>query len=129
MLFQDLDIRNFPAVPWTICEALRVKGVEKVNWNDHLDRLLKNYNPNGLGFLVLLTYVDSSRDRFMEIVKDFKDHIRIYAPEGFRVIESSFHYYSTEPWKNYQYIRTTRCDYDCGGYRPTVYHIFVRMGR
>ena len=124
----DLDIRNFPAVPWTICEALRVKGVEKVNWNDHLDRLLKNYNPNGLGFLVLLTYVDSSRDRFMEIVKDFKDHIRIYAPEDFWVIESSFHYYSAEPWKNYPYIRTSRCDYICGNYRPTVYHIFVRMG-
>jgi hypothetical protein len=125
----DLDIRNFPAVPWTICEALRVEGVEKKDWNDHLDKLLKNYNSNGLGFLVLVTYVDDVRDRFMEIVKDFKDHIRIYAPEGFRVIESSFHYYSAEPWKNYQYIRTTRCDYDCGGYRPTVYHIFVRMGR
>lgn len=124
----DLDIRKFPAIPWTICEALRVEGVEKVDWNDHLNRLLKNYNPNGLGFLVLLTYVDDVRDRFMEIVKDFKDHIRIHAPEGFRVIESSFHYYSAEPWKNYQYIRTTRCDYDCGGYRPTVYHIFVRMG-
>ena len=125
----DLDIRNFPAVPWTICEALRVEGVEKKDWNDHLDKLLKNYNSNGLGFLVLVTYVDDVRDRFMEIVKDFKDHIRIYAPEGFRVMESSFHYYSAEPWKNYQYIRTTRCDYDCDGYRPTVYHLFVRMGR
>ena len=125
----DLDIRKFPAIPWTICEALRVEGVEKVDWNDHLNRLLKNYNPNGLGFLVLLTYVDDVRDRFMEIVKDFKDHIRIHAPEGFRVIESSFHYYSADPWKSYQYIRTSRCDYDCGGYRPTVYHIFVRMGR
>ena len=125
----DLDIRNFPAIPWTICEALRVEGVEKKDWNDHLDKLLKNYNSNGLGFLVLVTYVDDIRDRFMEVVKDFKDHVRIYAPEGFRVIESSFHYYSAEPWKNYQYIRTTRCDYDCGGYRPAVYHIFVRMGR
>lgn len=125
----DLDIRNFPAVPWTICEALRVEGVEKKDWNDHLDKLLKNYNSNGLGFLVLVTYVDDVRDRFMEIVKDFKDHIRIYAPEGFRVIESSFHYYSAEPWKNYQYIRTTRCNYDRGGIPMTVYHIFVRMGR
>ena len=125
----DLDIRKFPAIPWTICEALRVEGVEKADWNDHLNRLLKNYNPNGLGFLVLLTYVDDVRDRFMDIVKSFRDHIREYEPEGFRAIESSFHYYSADPWKSYQYIRTSRCDYDCGGYRPTVYHIFVRMGR
>ena len=124
----DLDIRKFDNIPWTICEALRVKGVEKVNWNDHLNRLLKNYNSNGLRFLIQVTYVDSTRQRFKEIVKDFKDHVRMYAPEGFRVATNSFHYYSAEPWKNYQFIRTTRCEYRCGDYQPTVYHIFVRMG-
>lgn len=124
----DLDIRKFDNIPWTICEALRVKGVEKASWDDHLNRLLKNYNSNGLRFLIQVTYVDSTRQRFMEIVKDFKDHVRMYAPEGFRVATNSFHYYSAEPWKNYQFIRTSRCEYRCGDYQPTVYHIFVRMG-
>lgn len=124
----DLDIRKFPGISWTICEALRVKGVGKSDWNAHLNKLLKNYNSNGLRFLVLVTYVDVTRDRFTEVVKGFKDHIREYEPDGFRLVDNSFHYYSAEPWKSYQYIRTTRCAYICGDYKPTVYHIFVRIG-
>jgi hypothetical protein len=124
----DLKISKFKGIPWTICEALRVEGVERKNWNEHLDRLVKNYNPNGHRFLVLVTYVDATRERFHGIWKDFKDHIREYDPASFRVDCGSYHYYSDQFWEINQYIRTSRCNYICGDYHPTVYHIFVRMG-
>ena len=124
----DLKISKFKGIPWTICEALRVEGVERKSWNEHLDRLVKSYNPNGHRFLVLVTYVDATRERFHGIWKDFKDHIREYDPASFRVDCGSYHYYSDQFWEVNQYIRTSRCNYICGDYHPTVYHIFVRMG-
>jgi len=125
----DLDIRKYKDIPWTICEALRVVGVNKGKWNDHLDKLLVNYNPNGLRFLILLTYVDDVRDRYDAIWKGFKEHIRGYAPGSFRVVPNSFHHYTHGAWTGNHYIQTARCEYAYGDYQPTVYHIFVRMGR
>lgn len=125
----DLDIRKFKDIPWAICEALRVEGVEKKDWNAHLDKLMVNYNPNGLRFLILLTYVDDVNNRFDAIWKGFKAHIRDYAPDGFEVVPNSFHHYTQGSWTDPQYIKTARCEYICGDYQPTVYHIFVRMGR
>jgi hypothetical protein len=72
--------------------------------------------------------VDATQERFHGIWKDFKDHIREYDPASFRVDCGSYYYYSDQFWEINQYIRTSRCDYICGDYRPTVYHIFVRMG-
>ena len=125
----DLDIRKFKDIPWTICEALRVDGVEKTDWNGHLDKLMVNYNPNGLKFLILLTYVDDVNNRFDAIWRGFETHIQKYAPDGFEVVPNSFHHYTEGSWTDPQNIKTARCEYIRGDYQPTVYHIFVRMGR
>lgn len=125
----ELDIRKYKDIPWTVCEALRVEGVNKVKWNGHLDKLLDNYNPNGLPFLVLLTYVDDVNDRFDAIWAGFQTHIQTYNSGAFQVDKDSFKLYTTEDWAQKHYIKTARCQYIRGDYKPTVYHIFVRMGR
>ena len=125
----DLDIRKFKDVSWTICEALRIHDGSKTDWNGHLDKLMINYNPNGLRFLILLTYVDDVNNRFDSIWKDYKSHIRDYAPNGFQVVPNSFHHYTAGSWTGNHCIQTARCEYIRGDYQPIVYHIFVRMGR
>lgn len=123
----DLDIRKYKDIPWTICEALRIHDGSKGDWNDHLDKLLNNYNPNGLPFLILLTYVDDRDNRFDDIWKGFKSHIRGHSPRDFTYLDGSFRHFTTEPWTGNHFIQTARCNYAKGDYQPTVYHIFVRM--
>ena len=123
----DLDIRKYKDIPWTICEALRIHDGSKGDWNDHLDKLLNNYNPNGLPFLILLTYVDDRNNRFDDIWKGFKSHIRGHSPMNFTYLDGSYRHFTTEPWTGNHFIQTARCNYAKGDYQPTVYHIFVRM--
>lgn len=125
----DLDIRKYKDVPWTICEALRVDSGSKTDWNFHLRKLLDNYNPNGVRFLVLLTYVDDEKDNFDKIWNSFKNHIQGHAEGSFVYQLDSFKHYQTESWTGNHYIQTAKCEYVLGDYIPTVYHVFVRMGR
>lgn len=125
----DLDIRKYKDVPWTICEALRVDSGSKTDWNFHLKKLLDNYNPNGLRFLILLTYVDDEKDKFDQIWNSFKDHIQGHDEGGFIFKLDSFKHYQTESWTGNHFIQTAKCKYVLGEYTPVVYHVFVRMGR
>ena len=125
----DLDIRKYKDVPWTICEALRVDSGYKTDWNFHLKKLLDNYNPNGLRFLILLTYVDDKKDKFDQIWNSFLNHIQRHGESGFAFKLDSFKHYRTESWTGNHYIQTAKCKYVLGEYTPTVYHVFVRMGR
>lgn len=125
----DLDIRKYKDVPWTICEALRVDSGSKTDWNFHLKKLLDNYNPNGVRFLVLLTYVDDEKDKFDQIWNSFKNHTQGHDEGSFAYQLNSFKHYQTESWTGNHYIQTATCKYILGEYTPTVYHIFVRMGR
>lgn len=125
----DLDIRKYKDIPWTICEALRISSTAKANWNAHLKKLLDNYNPNGLHFLVLLTYVDDEKDKFDQICNSFDRHIQSYDPEPFTYKRLSYSLYPTGSMGSNHYIRVAKCQYRYGNYVPTVYHVFVRMGR
>jgi hypothetical protein len=125
----DLDIRKYKDVPWTICEALRVNSGSKTDWNFHLKKLLDNYNPNGARFLILLTYVDDEKDKFDRIWNSFRDHIQGHDEGGFAIKLDSFKHFQTEPWTGNHYIQTAKCKYVLEKYTPTVYHVFVRMGR
>ena len=124
----DLDIRKFKDIPWTICEAVRIKDGSKSNWNKHLEKLMYNYNPNGLQFLILLTYVDDINDQFDDIWSGFETHIQKHAPVGFEIVSKSYYHYVDGQLANQHYIQTARCEYIRGDYQPIVYHIFVRMG-
>lgn len=121
----DMDIRRLPAEPWTICEALIVKGYTK-EWNEHLDKLLNNYNPYGLSVLYLLTYVDSGQEKFGKIWDKYQTHICEDQPAGFMSVPGSV---EMDLFSDYESTKVARCQYNQGSYIPMVYHIFVRIGQ
>lgn len=125
----DLEIRKDPNIPWTICEALKIGDKGKAKWNAHLQKLLDNYNPSGLNYLFLLTYVDCDKDQFQPIFSSFSEHIKWYDPGKYERLSSSFSHIRLMAHNDPNYIRALRCTYDRAGSPTTVCHIFARMGR
>lgn len=119
----DLLIQRDPIRPWVLCEALIAAGYTQ-KWNEHLDKLLNEYNPHGLSTLFLLTYVDCEKSKFDSIWTKYKQHIQDDDPKDFiRKPEST----SIDLHSEYEYIKVARCSYQRNNYIPTVYHIFVQM--
>lgn len=135
----DLDIRRESDAPWTVLEALNLKypqlkkdgDIQKKeldNWNGHLDKLLENYNPCGLRFMFLVSYVECKRDEFSKVVNKFERHIRTYHSGAYRVQgwESSDMGFGLTEMPHY--LRCIKAVYDRAGSPTTVYHIFVQLG-
>ena len=121
----DMDIRLEPDAPWTIYEALNISGTaDKSKWNEHLHKLLINYNPNGLPFLFLVSYLECSRKEFPQIADAFENHMQWHDPKDCERVQNSF---SSLNEDHGQFIRMAKCTYYCG-VPTTVYHICVRLG-
>lgn len=121
----DMDIRQEPDAPWTIYEALNISGTaDKSKWNEHLHKLLINYNPNGLPFLFLVSYLECSRKDFPQIADAYDNHMRWHDPKDCERVHNSF---STLNEDRGQFIRMAKCTYYCG-VPTTVYHLCVRLG-
>lgn len=121
----DLMVRDSNNEPWTIIEALRVSNGTKAPWDQHLDKLIVRYNTRGYPVLYLLTYVDADPQAFSRILKAYQAHAKVYNPKKFTCCkcETLDQTDSRKP----QYIRVIKCQYKCGDYTPTVYHIFARI--
>ena len=124
----DLEIRKDTNTPWTICEALNIKSRSRTDWNFHLQKLLDNYNPSGLPFLFLVSYVEGGADQFDGIWRMFADHVRQHSPDRYELRSWQPHPVAFGSAEQIHYIQAARCIYDRAGFPTTVYHIFVRMG-
>jgi internalin A len=65
----DLQIMEKSDKPWAIYEALNLSSFsnsDKEIWNNHLAKLLDNYNPIGLPYSFLVSYVNCKKDEFKE---------------------------------------------------------------
>ena len=111
--------------PWSIIEALRVDDGAKRDWNNHLGKVLDNYNPHGVPFLFLVTYSDCEKPEFERIWTGYQEHIQKHNAGKFEYQDGSFQMLNTE--QDSYYIQVAVSRYRCGGYMPTVYHIFVQM--
>lgn len=121
----DLEIRRENGLPWTIVESLRISNGAKTNWNKHLDKLVDSYNAHGLRTLFLIAFADCDKDRFKSIWNGYKDdHIQGHDSGRFTFVENSFREIGD---KSANHLKVATCDYDCGGNRYHVYHIFVQM--
>ena len=119
----DLLIQRMPNRPWVLCEALIAEGYTH-KWNDHLDKLLNEYNPHGLSTLFLLTYVDCAKEKFDGIWKKYQKHIQEDDPKNFTCMPNTV---EMDLYSEYANIKMARCKYQSNRYSPTVYHIFVQM--
>ena len=128
----DMNIRIRETTPWTICEALILKDNTKTKWNEHLEKLLDNYNTHGLDFLILLSYVDCDKQRFSTIWEGkngYTTHIPHQGTDRFRPNPNSFEMVNGDQWYGNNLIKVAKCEYNCGSSLHTVYHIFIHMDK
>lgn len=125
----DLDIRKRQDIPWTIFEGLNLKSAsasQRTYWEDHLDKLLDNYNENGLPFLLLVSYITCPRDRFLDICNAYVSHMQQPRP-GQYILQNTVPISSTSHHEGNHFLKMFKCTYECGGFLTTVYKLFVRM--
>ena len=123
----DMLLYNDRKEPWTIIEALRVSSGTKTEWNKHLNKLVANYNYLGAPCLYLLTYVDSDVTDFERIWDGYQRHIPRNDPGKFTYCANSLVVLNAADGP--RYIKTAKCQYECGAQMTTAYHIFVRIPR
>lgn len=121
----DLMVYRGDSIPWSVIESLRVYDGAKRDWNNHLSKLLDNYNPHGVPFLFMVTYVDCEKAKFDAIWFGYQAHIQKYDTGKFEYVKESFEML-TEKHNNH-YMQIARSQYRCGNYTPTVYHFFVQI--
>lgn len=121
---RDFVIKDEIGQEVLIYEGLNLKSLNKTYLDKHIDKVLKNYNPQGLRYNILVTYLECERDGFKSFIDDYKAHIVEYAPESYRCIgepgEFSF---------DGEFLRCMKMQYEVGGVYFAIYHIIVRMGQ
>ena len=125
----DIDIRDSFDNPWTICVAMRYRSSSNQHWKSHLMRLLDNYNPYNLPFLVFLNYVEVKREQFDRVCSRLRDHIRCCDPKPFDYVEGSLEKFAPIGLPDCPSIQVMKCRYHNGDYSPTVYHILIHFER
>lgn len=130
----DLEIRLEADAQWTIFEALNLENDAPSGigyWNNHLIRLLDNYNSAGRPFLFHVSYVRCKKDRFQELCGNYEKHICTYSPHGFNILRDrvkQLRPFEDDYLRN-QFLQIIESVYDCGGAKTTVYHFFLRIGQ
>lgn len=122
----DISIMKSTDKAWTVIEALNISGfasAQKNKWNEHLLRLLDNYNPIGYPFLFLISYLECSKDRLNEILLDYAEHLSRYSPLNYELQKFSNRNSGSA------FIWSGECVYDRAGFPTTVYHVCVRLGK
>ena len=119
---RDIVFRNKSGQDILVYEGLNLTGFNKKNIYDHLHKLMKNYNPQGLPYGVLVSYVDCARIRFNKITALYRVHITERAPENYICVGQPRNIPTIG-----QYLKCIEMDYECGGQYFTIYHILVGM--
>lgn len=113
---------------WVILEALNIKGMgmqEIENWQYHLRKLMKNYNPYGLRTLILLSYVNCSTTGFGRIWKRYYEEVQKYSPADHPLMEGTVR--EIVPRNPTNYLKIFRGCYGQEEAQMEVYHLFVRL--
>ncbi len=119
---RDIVFRGKSGQDILVYEGLNLRGFSATSISNHLHKLMENYNPQGLPYGVLVSYVDCNGTRFREITEEYKNHIKVYAPENY-VCKGQPRNIPTIG----QYLKCLEMDYESGGQYYTIYHILVGM--
>ena len=128
----DLDIRLEKNVEWTIFEALNIRGKGKnqlKNWDNHLWRLLNQYNAIGRPFVFHVSYMEAPKEAYNQWFQTFYSHLRQHSPKNF-LLQPQFIRevpLASKGQMQNAFLRAVEAVYDCGGSTMTVYHYFVRV--
>ena len=120
---RDFVIKDEIGQEILIYEGLNLKSLNKAYLDKHIDKVLVNYNPQGLRYSILVTYLECERDGFTSFIDKYKDHISGYAPEFYSCIGEP-----EEIGFDGEFLRCMKMQYEVGGVYFAIYHIIVRMG-
>ena len=111
----------------SIFEAQRLKGFVKQDQNkldDHLKRLLDNYNARGLRNLLLVSYVAWNKVDFKDLADSYCKYVASGKSAPFTTVDNKLMNDFSDT-----FLRCFRVGYDCGGMTMYVYHIMVRLSK
>lgn len=126
----DLKIQTKNGTETTLLEAMNLdSGNEDARdkWNDHLDRLLVNYNQGGHPYLFLVSYVLDEAEKFGQICDELFLHMQTQMPPNYRLEAYNPDSVHSDPLNHRHNIRKAECTYENNGRLTYVYHIFVRF--
>lgn len=106
-----------------VCEAMRLKSVEKAKIEEHVTKLVERYNPTGARASVVVVYFEGA---------DFATFSRGYRDEIGRLASPGTTLDSSRPWANLdksrlRAFRVLAVDKD--GERMTQDHVLVHLRR
>lgn len=116
----DFEIMKTAEMPFAIYEALNLKNFLNTGQqylNNHLNKLLDNYNPMGIPYAFLVSYAKCMKKEFDNYWLKYCDYLK-HSTRGQVVCEHK---------QVGNYIRCVECSYEYGDTSTTVYHIVVRM--
>lgn len=119
---RDMVVKDNHGCDVLIYEAQILTGLDKNIINDHLGRVLINYNPLGLRKGVLATYLECDRGQFKSLTDKYREYISVYAPKPYYCIGSPKKY-STYG----QFIVCLEMNYGIDNSYYTIYHMIVRI--
>lgn len=121
ILIRDKDSRK----RLSIFEALRLKSFGKADreyLDEHISKLLDNYNMTGLTRLFLVSYVSWEKTKFNELVNQYYQYVMYDSKIPFGIMESEL-----IDTVNDAFMMCMRVHYFCNGISMYVYHVVVRM--
>ena len=97
---------------------------DQVKLDDHLKRLLDNYNAGGLRNLMLISYVAWDKEKFNELVESYCEYVTSVKSAPFTTMDNKLMNDFSDT-----FLRCFRVGYDCGGTIMYVYHMIVRVAK
>ena len=120
---RDIVVKDENGQEILIYEGMNLSGFDKAYISDHIKKVLVNYNPQGLRYSVLVTYLECGRDQFGSFTNKYREHIEKYAPETYTCIGKA----KNVPVEG-EFLVCIKMDYKVGGSYLVIYHIVVRLG-
>lgn len=123
----DILIKNSRGFSFAILEALITPSINTINWKNHLDKLMENYNPSGLPTLILVSYVTSCpKEKFAEKFGNTLDHWKKLSPTGYDGCFRGVDTFHTEDCP--ELIHITRAEYVRNQFTTSLYHFMIYIG-
>ena len=118
----DLMVMKNTKDPLTIIEAMNINSVNTGYIQGHLNKLLDDYNPNGLQELFLVGYVQKAKEHFQTFWARYIEFIT--GTNAGRFLFKSIEECET----NMLFIKHAVVEYSCDGAIFKVHHICMRAG-
>ena len=119
---RDFVIKDKNGVDSFIYEGMNLAAVDKSYIDEHIQKLIDNYNPLGLRQSALVSYVECDKGRFKSFTNNYRTHIAGYVPKSCKRVGEPEDVYSSG-----QFLACMIMSYEIDGLFFEIDHIVVRV--